>query len=117
MTRAQVLALTLVLLLLGGLTYGVAEAGGLDAFPAGLAASSLLMVIVIGWTLTYLLRVVTGRMTFGEQRRRYRADYDARTDAELLERFEALPAEEQARLLAELDLERQGSGEGGATSP
>jgi hypothetical protein len=42
-------------------------------------------------------------MTFSEQRRIYRKTYDALTTAELQARFDALPAEEQARLLAELE--------------
>jgi hypothetical protein len=41
-------------------------------------------------------------MTYMEQRRRYRATYDAQTDAELLARFDALNPEEQARLLKEV---------------
>jgi hypothetical protein len=42
-------------------------------------------------------------MTFSEQRRIYRKTYDALTTAELQARFDALPAEAQARLLAELE--------------
>jgi hypothetical protein len=61
------------------------------------------LLLVLGWTGTYLARVVTGRMTFSEQRRIYRKTYDALTTAELQARFDALPAEEQARLLAELE--------------
>jgi hypothetical protein len=37
-----------------------------------------------------------------EQRRRYRTAYEAATDEELQQRFDALPPEEQAKLLEEL---------------
>jgi hypothetical protein len=60
------------------------------------------MVVVVGWTSSYLLRVVTGRMTYMEQRRLYRAAYDALTDEELQRRFDALSPEEQQRLLQEI---------------
>ena len=105
MTRGQVLLLGLGLLVLGAGGYGLFQATGFEGFSAGIAASVLLLLVVVGWTGTYLVRVVSGRMTFSEQRRRYRAGYDAATDAALEARFAALPADEQARLLAELNLE------------
>jgi hypothetical protein len=37
-----------------------------------------------------------------EQRRRYRSAYDSATDEELQKRFDALPPEEQEKLLKEL---------------
>jgi type VI protein secretion system component VasA len=60
------------------------------------------MVVVVGWTSSYLLRVVTGRMTYMQQRRDYRAAYDALTDEELQRRFDALSPVEQEKLLREL---------------
>ena len=102
MTRGQALLLGLLLLGLGAAGYGLFQASGFEAPSAGIATAVLLLLLVVGWTTTYLVRVVSGRMTFSEQRRIYRAGYDAQTDAELLARFEALPEQEQARLLAEL---------------
>lgn len=103
MTRGQALLLGFALLGLGVGGYGLFWATGLEGFSPGIAASALLLLLVLGWTGTYLARVVTGRMTFSEQRRIYRESYDALTTAELQARFDALPAEEQARLMAELD--------------
>jgi hypothetical protein len=102
-TRAQALLLGFALLGLGAAGYGLFQASGLEGFSPGIAASALVLLLVVGWTGTYLVRVVTGRMTFSEQRRIYRKTYDALTTAELQARFDALPAEEQARLLAELE--------------
>jgi hypothetical protein len=59
------------------------------------------MVLVLGWTGSYLFRVVTGQMTFIQQRRQYREAYDAFTTEELQRKFEALSPEEQERLLRE----------------
>ena len=103
MTRGQALLLGFALLGLGAAGYGVFRVSGLEGFSPGIAASALVLLLVLGWTGTYLARVVTGRMTFSEQRRIYRKTYDALTTAELQARFDALPAEDQARLLAELE--------------
>lgn len=103
MTRGQALLVGFALLGFGAAGYGLFLASGLEGFSPGIAASALLLLLVLGWTATYLARVVTGRMTFSEQRRIYRESYDALTTAELQARFDALPPEEQARLLAELE--------------
>ena len=103
MSRGQALLLGFALLGLGAAGYGLFRASGLDGFSPGIAASAVLLLLVLGWTGTYLTRVVSGRMTFSEQRRIYRETYDALTTAELQARFDALPAEEQDRLLAELE--------------
>ena len=101
MTRAQALLLGLAVFGLGAAGYGAFRASGLDGFSPGIAASALLMVIVLVWTATYLFRVVTGRMTYLEQRRLHRASANALSDDELMQRFQSLPPEEQERLLAE----------------
>jgi predicted lipid-binding transport protein (Tim44 family) len=109
MTRGQALLLGLALFGLGGLGYGLFQAGGFQGFSAGIATSMLLLLVLVGWVSTYLVRVVSGQMTFSEQRRRYRSAYDACTDSALQARFDALPAEEQQRLLAELGIDRADS--------
>jgi len=101
-TRGQSLLIGLAVFGLGGLGYGIFLATGLEGFSAGIAAEALLVVIVFGWTASYLFRVVTGRMTYMEQRRRYRDAYDAATDVELQKRFEALSPAEQEALLREV---------------
>ncbi len=102
MTRGSVLLAGLAVFGLGGVGYLAFRFSGFDDFTPGIAASALLMLVVLVWTGSYLFRVVSGRMTYMEQRRRYRAAYDAATDAELQARFEALSPEEQRRLLAEV---------------
>jgi hypothetical protein len=101
-TRGQALLLGLAVLGLGAGGYWAFQASGLEGFSAGIAASALLMLIVLGWTGSYLLRVVSGKMTYMDQRRQYRSLYEARTTQELQAKFDALSPEEQARLLQEV---------------
>ena len=101
MTRAGVLKLGLGLLMAGGLGYWLFEALGLEGFSAGIAAEALLVVVVV-WTSSYLFRVVTGRMTYMQQRRRYRSEYDQLTAQQLQERFDAMTPEQQQALMASI---------------
>ena len=70
MTRGKVLLIGLIVLLLGGVGYVGFDALGLKGFSAGIAAQSLLVLIVVVWTGSYLFRVVAGQMTYMAQRRR-----------------------------------------------
>ena len=102
MTRAGVLKLGLGLLMAGGVGYWLFEALGLEGFSAGIAAEALLVVVVVVWTSSYLFRVVTGRMTYMQQRRRYRSEYDQLTAQQLQERFDAMTPEQQQALMASI---------------
>ena len=102
MTNGKTLLLGLAMLGLGAAGYWGFQASGLEGFSSGIASTVLLTLLVVGWTSSYLVRVVSGRMTYMEQRRRYRAAYDQLTDEQLLAKFAALSPEEQARLLAEV---------------
>jgi hypothetical protein len=101
-TRGRAILIGLLVFGLGAGGWWAFQASGMEGFSAGIAASALLMVVVLGWTGSYLLRVVGGKMTYMQQRRQYRAAYDALTDEELQRRFEALSPAEQEKLLAEL---------------
>ena len=101
-TRGKAILAGLAIFALGGLGYWAFEAAGLEGFSAGIAAQGVLVAVVLVWTGSYLFRVVTGNMTYMEQRRRYRSVYEAATDEELQKRFDALSPEEQEKLLSEL---------------
>ena len=107
-TRGKALLAGLAIFGIGGIGYWGFKAAGFEGFSAGIAAQALLVVIVLVWTGSYLFRVVTGNMTYMEQRRRYRSGYDAATDEELLKRFDALSPEEQEKLMQELAQESEG---------
>ena len=102
MTRGKVLLIGLAVLLLGGFGYLGFDAAGLEGFSAGIAAQAVLVLIVVVWTSSYLFRVVTGRMTYMQQRRRYRSEYDQLTAQQLQERFDALSPEEQEALMTSI---------------
>jgi hypothetical protein len=101
-TKGQAILLGLAVLGLGGLGYGLFRASGFEGFSAGIAASAALMVLVVSWTATYLVRALSGNMTYMQQRRDYRAAYDALTTEQLQARFDALSPEEQERLLRDI---------------
>ena len=102
MTRGKVLLIGLGILLLGGVGYVGFDAAGLEGFSAGIAAQAVLVLIVVVWTSSYLFRVVTGRMTYMQQRRRYRSEYDQLTAQQLQERFDAMTPEQQQALMASI---------------
>ena len=112
MTRGKVLLIGLGVLLLGGAGYVGFEAAGLEGFSAGIAAQAVLVLIVVVWTSSYLFRVVTGQMTYMEQRRRYREVYDEQESQDLEARFEALSADEQQALLRKIGVDDQESAAG-----
>ncbi len=111
MTKGQAVLVGLAVLGLGGAGYAAFAATGFEGFSAGIAASAALMVLVVGWTATYLLRALTGNMTYMQQRRSYRAAYDAFTDEELQRKFAALTPQEQEQLLRETGQLEQSSSE------
>ncbi len=114
MTRGKVLLIGLAVLLLGGLGQVGFQAAGFEGFSAGIAAEALLVVIVVVWTSSYLFRVVTGQMTYMDQRRRYREVYDKQEAEALQARFDALPEEEQQALLRKIGADAFGPTDGEA---
>ncbi|APD49018.1 DUF3007 family protein [Synechococcus sp. CS-602] len=102
MTRGQSLLLGLGVFALGGVGYWGFQAAGMEEVSAGIAAEAVLILVVVGWTGSYLFRVVTGKMSFMEQRRQYRAGYDALTEEQLQKEFDALSPGEQEKLLREI---------------
>ena len=101
-TRGSALLAGGAIFAIGGLGYWLFQAAGFEGFSAGIAAQAVLVAIVLVWTGSYLFRVISGNMTYMEQRRRYRSAYDAATEEELQKRFEALSPEEQEQLLREI---------------
>ncbi len=105
MTRANVLLFGLCALLTGAIGYAAFRLIGLEGPAAGIAAEAVLVVIVFVWTGSYLIRVFTGKMTFVEQRNRYRIAYENQTNKELQSRFESLSEKEQFDLINEIESE------------
>ena len=99
MTRTHVFLIGAFVLLLGGLGYSAFRGLGFGEASAGIAAETVLVILVLAWTSTYLLRVVNGRMTYMEQRKRYRKVYDEVSKVQLQEQFDELTPEQQQAIL------------------
>ncbi|MBF2097731.1 MAG: DUF3007 family protein [Gloeomargaritaceae cyanobacterium C42_A2020_066] len=102
MRRLDVLLFGLLWLGGGAALYGVLCGFGVDGLRAGLWTQAALVVGVVGWLATYSLRVVRKDMTYHHQRGAYE-------QAWLEQQWDKLSPEEQARLLAEVEAEKQHS--------
>ena len=102
MRRVDAIAVGVGLFAVGGLLYELFQVSGLDATNAGIWTQALLVVGLVGWLLTYVLRAVTGSMTYHQQRR----DYE---EAALQKRLDEMTPEELAQLQAELEADHSTS--------
>ena len=107
MTKGNVVLIGFIVFLLGGVGYGLFLRLGLDATGAGIASEALLVLVVCAWISSYFFRVLTGKMTFMEQRKRYRDTYEKLTNRELEKKFDSMSKEEQSRLLQELEIDKK----------
>ena len=103
MTKGKVVQIGLLISLLGILSYKFAPEFGLDNFATSTISNFILIVIVIAWVSSYLFRVVNGKMTFMEQRKRYRKEYEKIVNDKLESKFNLLSKEEQKKLLEDLE--------------
>ena len=103
MTKGKVVQIGLLISLLGLLSYKLAPKFGIDNFTASTISNFILIVIVIAWVSSYVFRVVNGKMTFMEQRKRYRKEYEKIVNDKLESKFNLLSKEEQKKLLEDLD--------------
>ena len=103
MTKGKVVQIGLLITLLGTLIYQLGPQFGIDNFTASTISNFVLIVIVITWVSTYVLRVFNGKMTFMEQRKRYRKEYEKIVNDKLESKFNLLSREEQERLMEDLE--------------
>ncbi|MEO1147922.1 MAG: DUF3007 family protein [Cyanobacteria bacterium J06638_22] len=100
MRRIDALGIGFGVFVAGGLVYLLFQFVGVDTINAGIWTQLLLVVALVGWTATYLFRVVTHNMTYHQQLQ----DYE---DAVLQKRLDEMSPEELAQLQAELEQEKQ----------
>ena len=103
MTKGKVVQIGLLISLLGILSYRLAPQLGLDDFTVSTLSNFILILIVITWVSSYVFRVVNGKMTFMEQRKRYRKEYEKIVNDKLENKFNSLSKEEQEKLMEDLD--------------
>jgi hypothetical protein len=102
MRRIDAIAIALGVFLAGGLVYFALQIAGFDNIDAGIWTQTFLVIGLVGWSLTYLIRVGTKNMTYNKQLK----DYE---DAVLQKRLEEMSPEELAQLEAEIAAERSQS--------
>ena len=102
MTKGKVIQIGLLISLLGLLSYKLLPHFGINNFATNTISNFILIAIVITWVLSYVFRVVNGKMTFMEQRKRYRKEYEKIVSDKLEIKFNSLSIEEQEKLMDDL---------------
>ena len=103
MTKGKVIQIGIFVSLIGLISYKFAPQIGIDNFTASTISSCILILIVVGWVSSYVYRVVSGKMTFMEQRKRYRKEYEKVVSDKLETKFNSLSKEEQEKLMEDLE--------------
>ena len=103
MTKGKVVQIGIFVSFLGFVSYELTQQVGIDNFTASTISSFTLILIVITWVSSYVYRVVNGKMTFMEQRKRYRKEYEKVVNDKLETKFNALSKEEQQKLMEDLE--------------
>ena len=103
MTKGKVIQIGLFISLIGLISYKFAPQIGIDNITTTTLSSCILIFIVITWVTSYVLRVVNGKMTFMEQRKRYRKEYEKVVNDKLETKFNSLSKEEQQKLMEDLE--------------
>ena len=103
MTKGKVIQIGIFVSLIGLISYKFTPQIGIDNFSTTTISSCILILIVITWVTSYVYRVVNGKMTFMEQRKRYRKEYEKVVSDKLETKFNALSKEEQEKLMKDLE--------------
>jgi Protein of unknown function (DUF3007) len=99
MRRIDVIVIGIVVFAIGGAGYLGLKLAGLDSIDAGIWSQLVLVGIILAWSFSYVFRVATKKMTYGQQLK----DYE---EAVLQKRLEELTPEQLANIQAEIDRER-----------
>ncbi|MGL5940076.1 MAG: DUF3007 family protein [Waterburya sp.] len=100
MRRIDALGIGLGVFVAAGLVYLALQLVGLDGIQAGIWTQALLVIGLIGWSLTYLFRVGTKNMTYNQQLK----DYE---EAVMQKRLEEMSPEELTQLQQEIEQEEK----------
>ena len=100
MRRIDAITISFGIFVTGGIIFLVFNFAGLDGISAGIWSQTILIAGVIGWSLTYLFRVLTKNMTYNQQLK----DYE---EAVLQKRLEEMSPEELAKLQEEVAKDKQ----------
>lgn len=95
MRRIDVIGIGIGVFIAGGVIYLVLKNSGLDGISAGIWSQAILVGGLVGWVLSYLVRVLGSNMTYNQQLK----DYET---AVLQKRLEEMTPEELEKLQAEI---------------
>ena len=96
MRRIDALGIGLGVFIAAGLVYLALQLFGINGIDAGIWTQALLVVGLVGWSLTYLFRVGTKNMAYNQQLK----DYE---EAVMKKRLEEMSPEELAQLQQEIE--------------
>ena len=100
MRRIDAIAISLGVFVAAGLVYFVLQIVGLDGINAGIWTQTLLVIGLVGWSLTYLLRVGNKKMTYNQQLK----DYE---EAVMQKRLDEMSPEQLAELQKEIEQQKE----------
>ena len=103
MTKGKIIQIGLFISLIGFISYKFAPQIGIDNSTATTLSSCILILIVITWVTSYVYRVVNGKMTFMEQRKRYRKEYEKVVNDKIEKKFNELSKDDQEKLMKDLE--------------
>jgi len=103
LTKGKVIQIGLFISLIGLISYKYSPQIGIDNLTSTTLSSCILILIVVTWVTSYVYRVVNGKMTFMEQRKRYRKEYEKVVNDKLETKFNSLSKEEQQKLMEDLE--------------
>jgi len=103
LTKGKVIQIGIFVSLIGLISYKFTPQIGIENLNATIISSCILILIVVTWVTSYVYRVVNGKMTFMEQRKRYRKEYEKVVNDKLETKFNALSKEEQEKLMEDLE--------------
>ncbi len=103
MTKGKVIQIGVVFALLGLIGLRLLPLSGYSDLTITSLSNIFLILLVSLWVLSYIFRVINGKMTFIEQRKRYRAKYEKVLDEKLKSKFNSLSAEDQEKLLKKIE--------------
>ena len=103
MTKGKVIQIGLLISLLGLISYKLWPQLGIDNFTSSTISNLIMIVIIIIWVSSYVYRVINGKMTFMEQRKRYRKGYEKVISDKLELKFNSMSKEDQEKLMDDLE--------------
>jgi len=100
MRRIDAIAIGFGVFITAGLVYGGLQLVGVDGINAGIWTQTLLVIGLVGWSLSYLFRVGNKNMTYNQQLK----DYE---EAVMQKRLEEMSPEELAELQSEIEQSKE----------